>query len=138
MKAASFAANIGITRFISGIAESEAIKHGTLSDKEKDIYRAVFYNRTAAVTMINECMSVKDNAKKVNDMGIPQLPMLLFISNGSGGTGFDEETWRKIPIEYISQISDGKYIELDCPHYVHDYEYITISKEISDFLSSID
>ncbi len=137
MKAASLAANIGITRFIPGIAESEAIRHGTLSDKEKDIYKAVFYNRTATVTMINECKSVKDNAKKVNDMGIPQLPMLLFISNGSGGTGFNEETWRRIPIEYISQINDGKYIELDCPHYIHDYEYITISKEISDFLSSI-
>ncbi len=137
MKAASFAANIGITRFIPEIAESEAIKHGTLSNKEKDIYKAVFYNRTATVTMINECKSVKDNAKKVNDMGIPQLPILLFISNGSGGTGFNEETWRRIPIEYISQINDGKYIELNCPHYVHDYEYITISEEISDFLSSI-
>lgn len=87
--------------------------------------------------MINECISVKDNAKKVSDAGTPHLPMLLFISNGSGGTGFDEETWRSIPKEYISQVNDGKYIELDCPHYVHDYEYTTISKEMSDFLSGI-
>lgn len=36
--------------------------------------------------------------------GVPQLPMLLFISDGSGGTGFDEETCCKIPIEYISQV----------------------------------
>lgn len=42
----------------------------------------------------------------MNSMGVPQLPMLLFISNGSGGTGFDEETWRKIPIEY-NAISEG-------------------------------
>ena len=29
----------------------------------------------------------------------------------------------------------GKYIELDCPHYVHDYEYGRISEEIKSFLS---
>lgn len=137
MKLSSWAADIGVTRLISNISESEAIKHGTLSDEEKEIYKAVFYNRTATKTMINECKAVKANAKKVNDMGIPQLPMLLFISDGSGGTGFDEETWRKIPIEYISQIDSGKYIELDCPHYVHDYEYKTISENIIEFLSNL-
>ncbi|MCM1158628.1 MAG: alpha/beta hydrolase [Clostridium sp.] len=135
MRAASWAADIGITRLIPGIAESDAIQYGTLSDSEKEIYRAVFYSRTATVTMINECDSVKENAKLVESMGVPQLSMLLFISNGSGGTGFDEETWRKIPIEYISQVQNGKYIELDCPHYIHNYEYDAISENIIEFLS---
>lgn len=135
MRTASWAANIGITRFIPGISDSDAVKYGTLSDMEKEIYKAVFYSRTATVTMINETVWVKENAKKVNNMGVPQLPMLLFISDGSGGTGFDKETWRKIPIEYIEQVHDGKYIELDCPHYVHDYEYKTISENIVEFLS---
>ena len=135
MRIASWAAKIGITRFIPRIAESDAIKYGTLSDSEKEIYRAVFYTHTATVTMINECDSVTENAKLVESMGVPQLPMLLFISNGSGGTGFDEETWRKIPIEYISQVQNGKYIELDCPHYIHNYEYDAISGNIIEFLS---
>lgn len=30
---------------------------------------------------------------------------------------------RVIPELYISEVESGKYIELDCPHYVHDYEY---------------
>ena len=71
----------------------------------------------------------------MHNMGTPQLPMLLFISDGSGGTGFDKETWREIPIEYISQIDEGEYIELNCPHYVHDYEYKAISESIIEFLS---
>ena len=50
------------------------------------------------------------------------------------GTGFDKEMWRKIPIEYISQVDEGEYIELDCPHYVHDYEYEAISEGIRAFL----
>ena len=135
MRIASWAANIGVTRFIPGISYSDAIKHGTLSEKEKEIYQAVFYSRTATVTMINETERVRENAEKVNGMGVPQLPMLLFLSDGSGGTGFDKETWRKIPIEYIAQVHNGKYIELDCPHYVHNYEYKTISESIIAFLS---
>ena len=63
--------------------------------------------------------------------------MLLFISDGSGGTGFDKETWRKIPMEYISQVTNGKYVELDCPHYVHNYEYNAISENIKAFLLSL-
>ena len=135
---AGFAAQIGVTRLIPGIAESDAIKSGTLSDNEKEIYRAVFYNRTATVTMINETESVKENAKTVESMRVPQLPMLLFISDGSGGTGFDKETWRRIPKEYISQVDGGEYIELDCPHYVHNYEYEMISESIKNFLSATD
>jgi pimeloyl-ACP methyl ester carboxylesterase len=136
MRAASWAAGIGITRLIPKISESDAIKNGTLTDTEKEIYRAVFYNRTATVTMINETAAVKENAKKVASMGVPQLPMLLFISDGSGGTGFDKETWRNIQEDYVSQVDDGIYIELDCPHYVHDYKYNTISENIREFLSN--
>jgi pimeloyl-ACP methyl ester carboxylesterase len=137
MRAASWAAGIGITRLIPKISESDAIKNGTLTDTEKEIYRAVFYNRTATVTMINETAAVKENAKKVASMGVPQLPMLLFISDGSGGTGFDKKTWRSIQEDYVSQVDDGIYIELDCPHYVHDYEYNAISEKILEFLSSL-
>ena len=134
MRIASWAADMGVTRLIPGISDSDAIKYGTLSDNEKEIYRAVFYSRTATVTMINEMERVKENAEKVDGIGVPQLPMLFFISDGSGGTGFDKEMWRKIPIEYISQVDEGEYIELDCPHYVHDYEYEAISEGIRAFL----
>lgn len=65
MKVAEWAARAGITRLIPGISESDAIKYGTLTEQEKEIYRAVFFNRTATTTMINECKAVKENAKKV-------------------------------------------------------------------------
>ena len=134
MRAAGWAAHLGVTRFIPGISDSDAAQHGTLSESEKEIYRAVFFSRTATVTMLNEMERVKENAKKVDSLGVPQLPMLLFLSDGSGGTGFDKETWRKIPIQYLSQVEGGEYIELDCPHYVHDYEYKAISESIIAFL----
>lgn len=77
----------------------------------------------------------KSNANIVEENGIPQVPMLLFISNGSGGTGFSEELWRRIPEEYISALDSASSIALDCPHYVHDYKYEQISKEIKEYLN---
>lgn len=133
MKAGQYGAALGITRWIPSLAESDAMKFGTLSDKEKEIYKAVFYQRTATVTMINEMKTVKDNANVVKENGVPQVPMLLFVSNGSGGTGFTEERWRSIPKEYISASENARFIELDCPHYVHDYKYEEIGKEIRNF-----
>ena len=136
-KLGQYGAALGITRWIPSLAESDAIKAGTLSEEEKEIYRAVFYQRTATVTMIDEVKAVKDNAKTVKENGVPQVPMLLFISNGSGGTGFTEETWRRIPKEYIVGCDNASYIELDCPHYVHDYEYEKISEEIRNLLKKM-
>ena len=134
MKLGHYGAVLGITRWIPSLAESDAIKYGTLSEKEKEIYRAVFYQRTATETMIDEAKVVKDNANIVKENGIPQVPMLLFISNGSGGTGFTKEKGRSIPENYISGHDNTSYIELDCPHYVHDYKYKEISQEIRSFI----
>ncbi len=135
MKLASYAANIGVTRLIPSISESEAIKHGTLTEYEKEIYRAIFYSRTATSTMIQETEYVQNNAKIIEEMGITSVPMYLFVSNGTGGTGFDEETWRQIPQKYIKMAADAKIMELNCPHYVQDYEYVLIAEEIKAYLS---
>ena len=136
MMLGQYGAALGVSRWIPGISESDAIKFGTLTDHEKEIYRAVFYNKTATVTMINEAMEIKHSANVVKANDIPQIPMLLFISDGSGGTGFDEETWRRIPKEYISKSDHANYIELNCPHYVHDYKYVEISNEIKNFINN--
>ena len=88
--------------------------------------------------MINEVKAIKGNAKTVAQNGVPQVPMLLFLSDGSGGTGFDKDTWRRIPKEYISGLSNGEYIELDCPHYIHDHQYEKISSEIKMFLQNLE
>lgn len=67
-KLGHYAAVLGITRWIPSLAESDAIKYGTLSENEKDIYRAVFYQRTATETMVDEVKEVKDNANIVKEM----------------------------------------------------------------------
>ena len=136
LKLSQLAARLGITRLLPGIAESDAIKYGTLTDTEKDIYRAIFYAKTATVTMLNEVRHIKENAKLVQQGGMPQVPMLLFASNGVG-TGWDAEEWRAHQEDFAQRAENARLLTLDCPHYVHDHEYAAISREIKVFLADM-
>ena len=131
-----FVARVGIIRLLPGVAESEAMKYGTLTEAEKEIYKAVFFSRTATTTMMNEVGSIKENAALVKDAGVPQVPMLMFVSNGSG-TGWEEDAWRNYQKDYIKEVSDGRLVELDCTHYVHDYEYELIAEEMVEFIAAL-
>jgi pimeloyl-ACP methyl ester carboxylesterase len=134
---AAFAAKSGITRLVPSICNnSAAIQYGSLTDGEKEIYKAIFYRRTATRTMLRELENIQESAKKVNEMGSPRVPMLFFISNGDG-TGWEKEQWQKYSTEYISRVPGGQQVLLDCGHYIHDYEYETIASQSKDFLNNI-
>lgn len=136
LKISQFAARVGIIRILPGVSESDAIKYGNLSDNEKDLYRAVFYEKTTTTTMLNEVESIKENAEIVQANGVPQVPMLLFVSNGNG-TGWNEDEWRGYQESYLENVENGELLILDCPHYIHDYEYDKISDEIKIFINNM-
>ena len=135
LQALQWGGAVGLTRFIPGLSDSAAIRSGALSEEEQAIYRAIFYRRTMTSDMVNEALCVKDNAEIVAGGGIPQIPFLLFCSDGSGGTGFSKENWRAIQAGFAAECADAQVIELDCGHYVHDFEYEQIAAEIKDFLN---
>lgn len=137
IKIGAFATQVGITRILPGISESEAIKYGILSQEEKEIYKAVFYRRTATKTMINEVAEIKNNASIVDKGKRVDIPILMFCSNGNG-TGWSEEKWRKIQDDYKSKNKNCKLINLECSHYVHNHEYKKISENIKSFIIEID
>ena len=130
-----FGGSIGLTRFIPGVSDSAAIQSGALSEHEEAVYRAIFYRRTMTQDMVNETQCIKDSAKMVAQGQMPNVPFLLFCSDGSGGTGFSQEDWRAIQNGFAAQCADARIIELDCGHYVHDFEYERIAAEIKDFLN---
>lgn len=129
-----FGGAAGLTRLIPGLSDSAAIQGGTLTEQEQDVYRAVFYRRTMTSDMVNEALCVKASAEKVAGGGTPQVPFLLFCSDGSGGTGFSKEDWRAIQAGFAADCRDAQVIYLDCGHYVHDYAYDQIAAEIKNFL----
>ncbi|WP_243177029.1 alpha/beta fold hydrolase [Clostridium estertheticum] len=133
----AFAAKIGLTRFIPSICNSSAaIKYGSLTDNEKEIYRAIFYRRTATKTMLDELECIQESARKVNELGTPKVPMLFFISNGKG-TGWEKEQWRQYLTQYISKVPKGQKVLLDCGHYIHNYEYETIALKSKEFINNV-
>ncbi len=133
LRLVQFAARTGLLRLIPGMSEVDAIRYGTLTDEEKAMYRAVFYHRTMNETMINEMLYAKENADKVAEGLMPQVPMLLFSSNGKG-TGFNEEKWRAIHADFARNVDDVTLIDLDCGHYVHNQAYDEMAKMIDDWL----
>ena len=64
-------------------------------------------------------------------------PILMFASDGSGGTGYDKETWRRFQTDFAAAHPDARVIELDCPHYVHDYAYAEIAEQMADFFTEL-
>ncbi|MGE7093790.1 alpha/beta fold hydrolase [Lysinibacillus sp. NPDC048646] len=132
----ALAANTGLTRWFPNLSESDAIKYGNLTDIEKKLYKVIFYRRTLTKDMINEINNIKANAQKVKKVGMPNIPILLFSSNGEG-TGFDIKTWNGIQNDFISMIYNGKLIELDSSHYVHSIDYERIAEESEEFIESL-
>ena len=98
LSAAKFGADIGLTRFLPYLVDSSsAIKDGNLTEEEKELYKVIFYRRTATTSMINEAKTIKANAKKLEEVDTTNIPMLFFISNGDG-TGYSKEEWRSFGV----------------------------------------
>ncbi|UNK18794.1 alpha/beta hydrolase [Paenibacillus sp. N3/727] len=131
----SFAARIGITRFFPSIVNSSAaIQENHLSEQEKNIYRAIFYEKTQTSNMNEEVKMILNNAQKVSEGGIPNVPMYFFISNGKE---VPLDDWKNLLMEYVGAAKDGKYMILDSGHYIHDYEPEIIVEESMKFIESI-
>lgn len=137
LDAANFGANIGLTRFLPYLVDSSsAIKNGKLTEEEKELYRVIFYRRTATTSMVNEAKTIKANAKKLEQIDVTNVPMLFFISNGDG-TGYSKEEWRSFGVGYLANKQNGKYQFLDCSHYVHNIAYQQIYDESIKFINQL-
>jgi pimeloyl-ACP methyl ester carboxylesterase len=137
MRLLSFASKAGIPRLIPGISEGDAVRYGTLSEEEKDLYSMVFYRRTLTTAMLNEIKEIKNNAKTVSKGKTVDIPVLIFSSNGEG-TGFDEQSWNNLHAVFINSIPNGRMIKVDSPHYLHNHEYELIAEEIKAFISELE
>ena len=124
-----FNAKTGMIRLVPLLNELDCVEHGTLTEEEKEIVHALLYKNFSNRTTINELKYISENAKIVGEGEIPQVPMLLFISNDTTTTELTDATQM-----YANTVENAKVIQLDCLHYVHDYEYNMIGEEIKNFL----
>jgi pimeloyl-ACP methyl ester carboxylesterase len=119
----------GITKFFQKLIDSDAVKFGTLSCEEKEIFRDMFYKNFVSTAVLNEVKTVKRNAEKVREVDLKTLPLLIFSSNGRG-TRIKKKDWFNIQKRISDSSKIGEIIYLDCPHYLHNHKAEDIASKI--------
>ena len=109
---------------------------GTLTNEEKKIFTEIACHITANDTMIreNNLENVSAVTAELNAAPLPTVPMIMYVSADNGGL----ENWVSGMQAMVDASSNGKLIKLDCGHYVHDFEYERISKDMKAFIEGLD
>ena len=104
----------------------------SLTECEIEQHKLLKKRNAFNICCINEAREVLNNARVIDKDGDIQCPMLLFSSDGKD----QEIDWVKNQQKFAS-IMGAKLISYDCSHYIHHFKSEEMSKEIIDFLSSI-
>ena len=128
------AREFGILRLLS---DSAIISSTVLTDEEIKIYRQIAYAKILNADVESEGKYTDEACNEIKSMPMPDVPMLLFVSDGSGGTGIDKDTWRGCAHDFASKCINAIVVELDCPHYVHNYETERIENDMRAFTDNL-
>jgi pimeloyl-ACP methyl ester carboxylesterase len=130
----AFTARTGLIRLAPAICHgSEAVRQGHLTAAETAAYCAILYRRTMSADMLAEIDITQANARLVAEPGVPDVPILLFISNGAD---LPVPNWVELLVAYAEEAPDGQYVLLDVSHYVHNLAADTIAAQTRAFIES--
>ena len=130
LRMARWGSQLGLLRYLPSRLY---VPNANLSSSDRRLYQRIAYRQILSKAMLNESLSVKENAKKVTSSIDSQIPTLLMVSNGEG-TGFSQEEWRNYAARFAK---DQKNIELtfyDAPHYLYHYQTKEVVAKIEDFI----
>ena len=130
LRMARLGSQLGLLRYIPSRLY---VPNENLSSSDRRLYQRIAYRQILSQAMLNESLSVKGNAKKVDAKINSQIPTLLLVSNGED-TSFSKEEWRNYAARFAK---DQKSIELtfyDAPHYLYHYQTKEVVAKIEDFI----
>ena len=130
LRMARLGSQLGLLRYIPSRLY---VPNENLSSSDRRLYQRIAYRQILSQAMLNESLSVKENAKKVDAKINSQISTLLLVSNGEG-TSFSKEEWRNYAARFAK---DQKNIELtfyDAPHYLYHYRTKEVVAKIEDFI----
>ena len=130
LRMARLESQLGLLRYIPSRLY---VPNENLSSRDRRLYQRIAYRQILSQAMLNESLSVKGNAKKVDAKINSQISTLLLVSNGEG-TSFSKEEWRNYAARFAK---DQKNIELtfyDAPHYLYHYRTKEVVAKIEDFI----
>ena len=121
------------TGFVRLLYSDASLPEG-LSRDEKALYRAIASRIAVNETVVNEGLAVPDACAMIDAAEKPDVPMLIFVSDGSQTRAKD---WVKLQHDFAAGLSNARVIELKCGHYVHNFEQARIAAEMRAFLAGI-
>ena len=119
----------GINRFLMAISEFEGY-----SEEELKQYTALVCKNLANDTVCRENDAIGKVCEEINAAALPSTPTLQFISTYNS----DYAYWKSTHQELVDASTYGKLIELDCGHYLHQFESERIAGEMKEFIDGLD
>ena len=131
----TFSARSGFLRLVPSLCrQAPPVSRGYVPAEETDAYCATLFGRTMSRDMLAEIAVTQANAELVASEGIPDVPLYLFVSDGSDVA---VPNWTELLIDY-AEAAGGRYRLLDVTHYVHNLAAETIAAETRLFLEEIE
>ncbi len=119
------AAFFGANRFLMSISEFEGF-----SEEEIRLYIAVGCKNLGNSTAARECEDVAAVFDEINGAPLPAVPTIQYVS----GVNKDKELWVNSHRDFVDASQNGIFIQLECGHYVHNYEAERIAADIKGFI----
>ena len=109
-----------------------SLNETALTEHEIEQQRLLMYRNAVNIDYVLEGKSVYNNAATVLSGGALDLPILMFVSDGKEIGEYWIPCQQRFAAQYAAQL-----IQLDCGHYVHNFEYEYISEKALEFLSTL-
>lgn len=103
-----------------------------LTEHEIEQQKLLMYRNAVNIDYVLEGKAVYNNAMIVKEGGVLDLPILMFVSDGTE-VG---EYWIPCQEEFAAQ-NDAQLIHIDCGHYVHNFEHEYIAEKALEYLSTL-
>ena len=130
LRMARLGSQLGLLRYIPSRLY---VPNENLSSSDRRLYQRIAYRQILSQAMLNESLSVKENAKKVDAKIDSQIPTLLLVSNGEG-TSFSKEEWRNYAARFAKDQENIELTFYDAPHYLYHYHTKEVVAKIEDFI----
>ena len=102
-----------------------------LTKEEKRIIQELSVRNNFNDVIVSEFQDVPNIGAAISSAPLPTQPCIHFIAQRDPGISWVEK-WRRTHQEYADISMDGRLIQLNCGHYVHDFEYEKIAEEIRE------
>ncbi len=127
---------LGFARFYDLNEVLDAFRTGELTDDDKAVYKAVAYKIYFNKSMMEGTLSIAEDVKAAESVQIPDIPILMFISDGAELGLEDASAWITMQ-ENFAQEHHAETIQLNCGHNMQNIEQERIAAEMKRFIENL-